>query len=112
MRIFLLALMLLCAACARHAPPAQADCPALYTILPDNFIIDVAAGSQVMLNPAADKFPLFCSPAEAKKALAKGDLPKNWRVYSLEGSFADIGGIADNGQYMLAAPALVKDWVE
>lgn len=113
MRLFplVLALALACGACARRAPVPE-DCPRLYALLPGNFIVDVAAGAHVTLNPAAGEFALFCSPAGAAKALEAAKLPGDWRVYSLKGNFAEIAETAEDGQIRLAAPAEVEDWVE
>lgn len=117
---------LLCAlaACAKNgklesAPPIQMPkCETPYVALPDNFIIDLAAGAEVALNPARQQFALFCSPADARGALAADissgrlDSRGQWRVYILDGKFGDIAVPCGDGQFCLATPAVVKDWVE
>lgn len=117
---------LLCAlgACARNeklesAPPIQMPkCETAYVVLPDNFIIDLAAGAEVALNPGRHQFVLFCSAAAARDALAADissgrlDSRSQWRVYILDGKFGDIAVPCGDGQFCLASPALLKDWDE
>lgn len=102
-------------------PPAVISTPrpldAAYVILPGNYIIDVAAGSEVTLNPDIGEFVIFSSPDTAQKALraelATGRLaPGDWRVYSLAGDFASLARPCGSGRHCLAVPAIVADWVE
>lgn len=110
----LLLLALLAAGCARPAPIPKAppeDCRTLYVILPGNFIVDLAAGAHVALNPSVDEFVLFCSPASAAKALHAAALPGDWRVYRMKGNFEEIAEMAENGQPRLAVSAEADDWL-
>lgn len=114
------------AACAGHAHlPLQApvppeDCAALYVVAPGNYIIDLAEGSAVLLDPGVREFPLFCGPDTAARALAadvaEGRLPAgDWRIYRLEGGFADLVQEAEPGgasPYALARKARLADWVD
>ena len=116
-------LLLLVAACggkyAVHdeAPmPDAASCPFVYAFAPGNYIIDVASGAEVILDPAAQEFPLFCRPPEARAfiteevtagRLAEGD----WRVYRLDGQFEELAQKSDDGRYTLKRMASVVDWV-
>ena len=96
-----LLLSLLCAgllagcAASQSAPTSSpAPCEVAYTFAPGNYIIDLASGSEVVLDPLMHDFPLFCSPAEAQNALelalANRQLPDgDWRIYRL-GREADI----------------------
>ena len=128
-RAFFAAAALLCglapAGCGRQHLPLQApvppeDCAALYVVAPGNYIIDLAAGSAVMLDPGVREFPLFCAPETAAEALAAGlaagRLPAgDWRVYRLEGGFADLVQEAAPGgpsPYALARRARLADWVD
>ena len=110
---------------ARETVPLQApvppeDCAALYVVAPGNFIVDLAGGAAVLLEPSVREFPLFCSPATAKAALEAGQdagrLPQgDWRVYRLEGSFAELVQPAEPGgpsPYALARRARLADWVD
>lgn len=97
--------------CAQNAP-TQTDCPKVYIILPDNFIIDLVAGADVIVNPAIQEFALFCSSAQAREVLQKSGLD-NWRVYSLKGDFTELAEpVPGHDQiYRLAVPAQVEDWI-
>jgi hypothetical protein len=113
--------VLLSASCAgKTAAPkpslSAADCPALYVFAPGNYIMDIAGGAEVVLDPGVQEFPLFCSPQTARAyvnrevksgSLAAGD----WRVYRLEGNFEDLAQEADNGGYTLRRLASAVDWV-
>lgn len=105
-------LVLLCACGAKTPPPPPEDCNELYVILPGNFIIDLEGGSRVWLDPAVQEFALFCTPDAARAAFKRADaLPGEWRIYKLEGAFADIAAVRGANEYELARPALVTDWV-
>ena len=119
-----LACALALAACAGREQPiqtpvAQEDCAALYVLAPGNYIIDLAEGSAVLLDPGVREFPLFCAPDTAVEALAaqvdEGRLPAgDWRVYRVEGGFADLVQEAEPGgpsPYALARKARLADWV-
>lgn len=83
-----------------------------YVILPDNFVIDVAADSYVTLNPAVQDFQLYPSESEARKILEKEPGAEHWRVYILEGKFAELVRNCGRGRNCLDVPARVVDWVE
>ena len=83
---------------------------------PGNYIIDIAGGSVVVLDPAVQDFPLFCSPEEArtglKTAMDNGSLPAgDWRIYRLNGTLQEIGQQPEPGHYSLARMARLVDWV-
>lgn len=112
MRILLATLFLGClCACAgrQHSQPAP-DCEALYVILPGNFIVDLAAGSRVILDPAVQEFALFCTDREARDALANVQPAGDWRIFRLDGEFAELGRQRGSG-YILAKPAEAIDWL-
>ncbi|MBD5417888.1 MAG: SON protein [Desulfovibrio sp.] len=102
-----------------QAPVPPEDCPALYVVAPGNYIVDLAGGAAVVLDPSVREFPLFCAPETAAKALAaeqdSGRLPAgDWRVYRLEGGFAELVQPAEAGgpsPYALARRARLADWV-
>lgn len=103
-----------------EAPAPPEACDTLYVAAPGNYIIDLAAGADVVLDPAAHVFPLFCAPETAARAAAAavdaGRLPPgDWRVYRLDGAFADLVQPAEPGAaspYALARQARLADWVE
>lgn len=106
--------------CAKkQVEPFQPEsCEQVYVILPGNFVIDVAAGSKVMLNPSVQEFILYCSVKDAREALAhaKKDgqvLSENdWRIYRLEESFEQIGKFCHGKDICLSDIATVVDWLE
>ena len=117
----LLGSLLMLGGCATTGPntaplPPDRDCQEVYTVAPGNYIIDIAGGSMVALDPAVQDFPLFCSPEEAraglKTAMDNGALPAgDWRIYRLNGTLQEIGQQPEPGHYSLARMARLVDWV-
>jgi hypothetical protein len=117
----LLPLALLLASCAGGAsapkpPLSAADCPALYVFAPGNYIMDIAGGAEVVLDPGVQEFPLFCGPRAARayviRKVEAGSLPAgDWRIYRLEGKFEDLAQETDDGGYTLGRMASAVDWV-
>ena len=100
---------------APAAGPAPGTCERVYTFAPGNFIVDIAAGSVVAMNPGTREFPVFCTAREARDAVdarvSAGRLPEgDWRVYLLEGTFEDIGAVKGPGRYVLGRRARLVDW--
>lgn len=117
-----MALAVLLVACGgKNAPegqpaPPPAPCPFVYVYAPGNYIVDIAGGADVVLDPSAQDFPLFCAPGEARKALddavAAGSLPAgDWRIYRVEGRLDDLAQKSATGQYTLKRMAPIVDWV-
>lgn len=107
--------LLLLALCACAAKQAPRELPTrLYVILPDNYIIDLAAGSQVTIDPAVQEFALFSSPRKAADALAEAapGLPGAWAVFEVNGNPAEIARPRGAGEYVLTRPVQVLDWIE
>lgn len=117
---------MICCACAGHdsvmekrdlsRQPAAEDCPVLYVLAPANYIIELAADSRVILDPAWHEFVLYCSSAAARKAqdemVKLGAVrPGEWRVFILEGSYEELAKI-ENGCMILASPARLQTWLE
>lgn len=109
-------------ACSKSVPPVQQpqgsmpDCQSAYVYAPGNFIIDIASGAAVVLDPAVHDFPLFCTPGEAAAALENeitvGRLPDgDWRIYLVEGQFNEIAYPLEQGGYGLKRMAPIVDWV-
>lgn len=124
MKFFIILFAALVTACGKSAAPdgavfvAPEDCENVYVILPANYIIDLTAGSEIYLNPSRQEFQIFCKQDHAKNALelAKKEerIPKNsdWRLYTLEGSMAELGKYCHEGEICLDAIVKVSDWVE
>ena len=99
------------------APAAQVEpCPFVYTYAPGNYIVDIASGSEVLLDPGVQEFDLFCSPGAARaavnEALRLGILTEgDWRIYRVEGSMEEIGQRQGNNQHTLARMTQIVDWV-
>lgn len=109
--VFLL-MALTCACAAKQAPQ---EMPArLYVILPDNYVIDLAAGSNVVIDPAAQEFALFATPAQAASALAAAapGLSGSWGIFEIGGDPADVARPQSSGEYELIKPVQVREWVE
>ena len=46
----------------QNAAPAPVDpCPLVYTYAPGNYIVDIASGAEVLLDPGVQEFDLFCA---------------------------------------------------
>lgn len=108
------ACLLACAPQARQAPaPALPPLAReLYVLLPGNFIVDLAAGDEVWLDPSRHDFILFASPREARQFRDKnvaGDSGQ-WRVYRLEGESSELAE-RKSGWLLLRQRAKVADWI-
>lgn len=103
---------------AVQAGRSPAQCGALYVAAPASYIIELAAGQRVVLDPSAHDFPVFCTPDVARAALdaqlAAGRLPPgDWRIYRLEGAPAALTSGAGSvpGVWLLERQAALADWV-
>lgn len=90
-------------------------CDRLYTYAPGFLIMDLAAGSDVSLNPGLREFPVFCSAAEAQRHLvtmvSMDRLPRgDWAVYALNGG-GELACARSPDQYVLAKPASLAEWI-
>jgi hypothetical protein len=118
----LLAIMLLCACTPKTPPPPPAElsddeCPTLYVYAPGNFIIDIASGSEVVLDPMVREFPLFCSAETAaldlSRQLSSEALPGgDWRIYIVDGDASEIAQRNEDGRILLKSMAAIVDWVD
>ena len=119
--VTLLALPLL--ACVKAGPTPEPEqefpvepCPFVYVVAPGNYIVDIASGSEVVLDPGVSEFELFCSPGAARAAVnyavARGSLPEgDWRIYRLDGNLDDLAYRSPQNRYTLKRMAEVVDWV-
>ena len=98
-RLFLMASLVL-TACVKTPEPAPAPtpappsepCPYVYVYAPGNYIIDIAGGADVVLDPGASDFELFCSPGAARAAVnAAGSLILGFAAFiALHAAFAQL----------------------
>lgn len=121
-RILLLCLFSFICGCAATREPSHimdgGECPSLYVILPENYIIELAAQSEVLINPLHYEFVVFCTPGEAfearKRGLAQGILgaDKGWAVYRLAGEPREMAEVCHKKALCLKETATVEDWIE
>ena len=122
------AALLLCACAGREAPVAvpeqpapqpapSAPCEEAWIYAPANYVLDIAEGAEVELDPSVQPFPLYCTPAAAREALdaeiAANRLPaEGWRMYRVAGRFNEIARPERDaaGRALLARKALLIDW--
>ncbi|MBQ9405564.1 MAG: SON protein [Desulfovibrio sp.] len=95
--------------------PSPEICPFVYVAAPGNFIVDIASGAEVILDPGYQDFELFCDASEARESvqrqIAAGDLPPgDWRIYRLDGQMEDLAEV-DGGRLKLARMGEIVDWV-
>ena len=100
---------------ATPLPPVE-PCPFVYIYAPGNYIVDIASGAEVLLDPGVQEFDLFCTPAEARaavnEALRLGILNEgDWRIYRVEGSMEEIGQRLGKNKHTLARMTQIVDWV-
>jgi len=124
-RLVCAALLSLALIACTKAQPTQEDapaapvepCPFVYAYAPGNYIVDIASGSEVILDPGVQEFDLFCSPGQARAAVNEavrlGVLPEgDWRIYRLEGSMEEIGQRQQHSNtHTLARMTQIVDWV-
>ncbi len=76
---------------ASASAPATGDCQEVYTYAPGMYMVDLAVGKQVYLDPLQRDFPLFCDPEAARQSLARdnahGGSKEEWMVYILYGTW-------------------------
>lgn len=115
--LFSTALLISCTSKIQEQPLIlPKDCNTAYIYAPANYIIEVASGSEVILDPSANEFPLFCSPEDARKAvnneISNNKLPKgDWRIYQLEGNFEDLAQSTEQNKFILRRMANITDWI-
>ena len=99
------------AGCAAKVVDSTPPSGTAYVVLPANFIIDLAAGAKARLNPAFQEFIIYPSQEEAREALEDlGAEGGDWRIYILEGNFADLAEPKGRA-WRLAVSARAVDWL-
>ena len=123
---FLLTYALLLGACggSKHPPnplpaarTAAENCPGIYMFAPSRYSISLVAQGQIVIDPARRPVPVYCTPEQAREALAKaqasGNVPASMelRVYLLEGEWREMAR-KDGDSYFLNKAALLLETVE
>ena len=109
--ILLVCLALQACAATQEITRSQVD-DGIYVILPGNFIIDLASGSRVELNPAFHTFIVFRTAAEARKELEDNFKDGfGWKIYELEGKYNEITSLCGD-RHCLAESAKIIRWVD
>lgn len=117
---FMLVFAVLLSGCAARQNAAlkempKPECASLYVLLPGNYIIDLAAGAEVFLNPHRQEFKVFCKIADARKALAQMqktmNFAKDWKIYILEESGANNAGACYKDELCLKTETRVTGWL-
>lgn len=111
---------LLLAACTARQQPSNTlfpeNCEKAYTYAPGNYIIEIAGGSEVVLDPLMHDFRLFCTADQAHdyvlEEISRHRLPRgDWRVYVVGGNFRELAQPAGENTYVLKRMAPLVDWV-
>lgn len=100
-------------------PSVQGDvtqCTEAFTYAPAAYVIHIASGDAVILDPVSNDFQLFCDTTSATKglqnALTQGAIPEgDWKIYRVYGQWSDIATEAEPGVFLLNRPAPLVDWV-
>lgn len=76
--------------------------------------MELAAGSDIFLTPAAAPFPVYCTRDAALEALlldaSLGNIPRgDWQLYALDGG--SERACTRNGRNVLCKPAKIVEWV-
>ena len=109
---------LLLGACSARQQQADTlfpeDCEKAYTYAPGNYIIEIAGGSEVVLDPLMHDFLLFCSAKQAHdhvlEEISRHRLPRgDWRIYVVGGSFRDLAQPAGGNAYVRMRMAPLAD---
>ncbi len=103
---------------AKNEPEPKAPtkhCDRLYTYAPGFLMIDVAAGSDVILMPKTRQFPVFCSAKEAgdhlRSKISSHEMPDgDWGIYTLNGG-TELAMETPEGGLLLAKDAKLSEWV-
>lgn len=120
-RYFLIAVSVMLSACAAekgYIEPAALQpvgCEKLYTYAPGNYIVDIAGGEDVIIDPAAQDFHLYCTASDARLALEKelqeGRLENgDWKIYMVEGTSDEVAVYSRKDGYMLNRMTALIDW--
>ena len=109
---------LLLGACSARQQQADTlfpeDCEKAYTYAPGNYIIEIAGGSEVVLDPLMHDFLLFCSAKQAHdhvlEEISRHRLPRgDWRIYVVGASFRDLAQPAGGNAYVCMRMAPLAD---
>ncbi len=93
------------------------DCTEAYTFAPASFIIDIASGQPVVLDPLVGDFPVYCQVAGAQRglqiALEDKMIPEgDWKIYRFAGEWQNLASEVKPGFFLLKTRARLIDWVQ
>ena len=76
--------------------------------------MELAAKSDIYIDPTAREFPVFCSAARAHEDLilmvSAGRIQRgDWEIYGLNGG-TELGCMKNDGRMVLCKPAKIADW--
>lgn len=109
--ILLICLALPACAARQNMMQSQGD-DRIYVILPGNFIIDLASGSRVELNPAFHTFIVFRTASEARKELEDNFKDgSGWRIYELDGRYNEITSTCGDRRCLAESAEIIR-WVD
>lgn len=99
---------------SESAPRPVQTCEKLYTYAPGFLVMELAAKSDIYIDPAAREFPVFCSAARAHEDLilmvSAGRIQRgDWEIYGLNGG-TELGCMKNDGRMVLCKPAKIADW--
>ena len=101
-------------ACAKSPTTSGLSCERLYTRAPGYLVVELAAGSDILLTPAATPFPVHCTSEAAHMALlvdvSLGNIPRgDWQIYALDGG-SELA-CAKDGRNVLCSSANIVEWI-
>ena len=81
---------------------------------PDHFVLELAAGASIQLDPKVEDFPLFCTAPLARQGLIRDietkQLPsEGWALFKLSGAFSDLARQTETG-FLLKRTAVMETW--
>jgi hypothetical protein len=93
---------------------ATEKCPGVYLFASSRYIVSLVAQEQIVIDPARNPIPVYCTPEQARRALKEardsGKVPASMelRVYRLDGKWRDIVR-KDGSNYYLNKAAFLLD---
>ena len=117
----LLGLILCLSGCAQTQPdtvpvPHSKTCTEAWIYAPARYILDLASSSEILINPAVQDFPIYCSTKDAADALdlaiQKRERPEgNWAFFRLAGEYNHLVRY-EGDRALLREMTQIVDWEE
>ena len=124
---FLLVCALLLGSCGGSSPQEPAPlppeyratekCPGIYMFASSRYSIHLVTNEEIVIDPARQPLPVYCTPAQARAALREaqnsGNVPASMelRVYLLEGEWRDMVR-KDGDKHLLYRKAILLETVD